>query len=258
MPLLNDMLSVWEIAFRWSGRDPDKLWFRLPLPVRDNFRLMMNAILNGDLVCETLSLERRRRDSETPPEFFIRHHIDDVYHCIAGLQFKRKLLRHAMIERWAMHQWCTTQNIPLPEFWFPPGWKLHFEWPYSETDDQPADTPSPETTTASLPESVSEQATPHAKPQQVAAQPEPMTGREEEAEGRRKLDRRQRARIACQEIAARLWRDQPTADVKTIANTREVQAIAGGEEYDFEVVRRWIAEIDPRDPNNRRGPKRRK
>ncbi len=35
MPLLNDDLSVWEIGFRWAGYDPDRWWWRIPLPVPD-------------------------------------------------------------------------------------------------------------------------------------------------------------------------------------------------------------------------------
>lgn len=56
-----------------------------------------------------------------PPEFFIRHHIDDIYACINGNLFKRKLLRLAVIERWAIQQCCIARGIPMPEFWFPPG-----------------------------------------------------------------------------------------------------------------------------------------
>ena len=256
MPLLNEVLPLWEIGFRWANMDPDKLRFSIPLPARDNFRLMMNAVLNGDLVCETLSLEKRPRDSEAPPDFYIRHFIDDVYHCIEGLRFNRKLLRHAMIERWAMQQWCEHQGIPLPEFWFPPGWKLHYEWQDPEADGPPEGTVVAETTGGEEPPKDSEPTTSYAKPQQVSAPPPRQTIGESEAEGRRKLDQRQRRKIACQEVALRVWIKQPNADVKVIANSAEVQDLAGGNESDFDVLLRWLGEIDPRDPRKRRGPKR--
>lgn len=127
MPLLNDELPVWDIAFRWAGYDPDKLWIRIPLPVRDNFRILMDAILQGHLPCYTLSLEKRHSESLSPPEFFIRHHIDKVDECIWGQKFDRKLLRWASIDRWAMQQWCERRSIPPPEFWFPPGWKTEYD-----------------------------------------------------------------------------------------------------------------------------------
>ena len=58
MALLHHDLSLWEIAFRWTGRDPDSLWLRIPLPVRDNFRTLMDAVLNGHLDYYTLSLKK--------------------------------------------------------------------------------------------------------------------------------------------------------------------------------------------------------
>lgn len=45
MPLLLNEFSVWEIGFRWAELDPDRYWIRKPLPVKDNFRLLMEATL---------------------------------------------------------------------------------------------------------------------------------------------------------------------------------------------------------------------
>ena len=93
----------------------------------------------------------------------------------------------------------------------------------------------------------------------VAVNPLPSvnpTERESEVDGKRTLDRRQRGKIACQEVAIRLWRTQPGADMKVIAGSQEVQKSAGGEDYEFEVVLRWLSEIDPRDPAKKRGPKK--
>ena len=89
---------------------------------------MMDAILRGDLPCQTLSLNKWRPESTMPPKYFIRHYIDDVYACVWGRKFDRKLLRWATVERWAMRQWCERRGIPLPEFWFPSGWKFEYEW----------------------------------------------------------------------------------------------------------------------------------
>jgi hypothetical protein len=51
---------------------------------------------------------------------------------------------------------------------------------------------------------------------------------------------------------------QANADVKVIANSKEVQELAGGDESDLDVLLRWLGEVDPRDPSKRRGPKRKK
>src|SRR5450755_1375303 len=129
MALLNEQLSLWEISFRWAGLDADRLWLRVPLNVRDNVRTLVDAILRMHLSCMTLSIEKWTPESDAPPEFFIRHHLDDVYACIAGKAIPRKLLRFALVDRWDMYLWCGRQGVPLPEFWFPPGWKLAYEWP---------------------------------------------------------------------------------------------------------------------------------
>lgn len=49
---------------------------------------------------------------------------------------QRKLLKWAQIEREALQEWCERQGVPLPEFWFPPGWKLKYEWPMDEEEQK--------------------------------------------------------------------------------------------------------------------------
>jgi len=258
MALLSDELSLWEIAYRWTNRDPEEFSLKIPLPVRDNFRLMTNAILQSHLPCSTLSLEKWNQNSNAPPEFFIRHFIDDVYACIWGKKFNRELLKHAVIERWAMQQWCERQGIPLPEFWFPPGWKTHYEWQEPNSDEQPEEAVPIDTTGGINTPSALD---PDFPPAKRFAEPTPPTippMSEDEAEGRRRFDQRQRRKIACQEVGIRVWIKNPEADVKVIANSTEVQDLAGGSESDFDVLLRWLGEVDPRDPGKRRGPKRKK
>src|SRR5690242_8321610 len=105
MALLNDYLSVWEIGFRWAGRDPSEWRLQIPLLVRDNFRNLMDAILQGHLYCSTLGLEKDSPIYTEAPEMSIRSWLDDVNAIIEGKAFNRKLLRWAVIDRWAMQQW---------------------------------------------------------------------------------------------------------------------------------------------------------
>ena len=255
MPLLNDELSLWEIAFRWAGHDPDKFWLRIPLPVRDNVRTLMDAILQGHLFCTTLALEKWDPKSDAPPELFIRHYIDQIYDCIGGGRFDRKLLKWARIERWSMQQWCERRGIPLPEFWFPPGWKLDYLWQDAdERSSEPQETDARTNEKPKLPSGDVEY--PTTPSPEGAGSPTSSHTSESEDEGRRKLDKRQRARIACQEVATRLWQRQPDASKKSIAASPEVQKVAGGEDWDFAVVEQWLSEIDSRDPSKKRGPKK--
>jgi len=126
MPLLNDALTLWEIAFRTNNLNPNspKYQFYLPLEVKDTFRLLVDNILNANLI-SSLTLDKRRPEDTTPPEFFIRAHIDDIYRCIANTSYKRRLLKFIFIERYDFEKWSRSQNIPLPEFWFPTGWQTH-------------------------------------------------------------------------------------------------------------------------------------
>jgi len=228
MPVLTDELSVWEISFRWAGHDPDCIWLRFPLPVRDNFRMLMDAILNGQLDCDTLSLTKWRRgvDEEFTKPFFIRTHLDAVEDCIRGHGYDRKLLKWARIERWAMQQWCERRGVPLPEFWFPHGWKLEYEWP----DDGPAE------------EAPSNAGGP--------------AGDESTEERKQRTDKHHRAKMACQQIALAIWAKEPKLTIKEVAYRKEVQELGGGSDYEPETLHQWISAVDTRDPSKKRGRKR--
>jgi hypothetical protein len=254
MPLLNDHLVVWEIGFRWAAYDPDKLWIRLPLPVRDNFRVLMEAILQGHLYCDTLGLEKHSAIYADVPQLAIRYWLDDVNAAIAGAAFNRKLLKWAVVERWSMLQWCERRGIPPPEFWFPADWNLDYKWPDDSGPDEaiPSPVSGSSEDTAVTPEPVP---SPDAEPTPQTEAVVPPAD-EREAAGKRALDRRQRAKFACQEVARRLWAKQPTALKKSIAVSREVQEIAPGSDFELEVVERWLSEIDARHPDSKRGPKK--
>lgn len=230
MALLNDHLTLWEIGFRWAGYDPDKLWIYTPLPVRDNFRCMIHAILHGHLECGTLLLERwgtnpdPEFDKEVPPEDHIHPHLKNVMACINGEEFNEEFLRHAILERYEMQEWCERMKITLPEFWFPSGWDWEYDFLYGENgvyrgkSDKPSETISEEI-----------------KPRNEA---------------------RHRIKMACQQIALALWSKHPKLTNKEIAITQEVQQLGGGSKYELETVQLWLSEVDPRSSSNKRGPKR--
>lgn len=226
MPLLNDKLSLWEIAFRWEGLDPDRYYWRIPLEVRDRFRLLADEIHRGHLECSTMFMEKWRpdRDDDAPPEFFIYYWLDKIVECVHGRQYDRKMLKWAYIERWAMLQWCERQGVPLPEFWFPSGWKIEFEWPdHDESED----------------------ATP-------ATDDKIESSKDKTA----RIDKHHRTKMACQQLALWIWGKEPKLTIRDVANRQEIQTMAGGSEYDFETVTEWLGEVDPRNPSNKRGRKR--
>lgn len=46
--IVSDYLSLWEVAHRWHGVDPNKTP-DLPLAVQDALRYICGALLNGDV-----------------------------------------------------------------------------------------------------------------------------------------------------------------------------------------------------------------
>lgn len=132
MVLLSDSLSMWDVGFRWANHDPDSFCLRIPLEVRDNFRNLMDAVLKAELPCVTITLMKPSNDANVAVEDTVYGHLDDIYGCIWGKRHKRKLLQRAEIERYDFKLWCERRGIPLPAFWFAPGWKLEYELPEDE------------------------------------------------------------------------------------------------------------------------------
>jgi len=221
MPLINDELTVWEIAHRWAGCTPG--WWRVPIPiaVRDYARVLMFGVLNSELECQTLLMEKWRPDNPLTPEFFIRHHLNEIEECIEGRRYSRRLLRWARISRIAFADWCERRSIPLPAFWFPDGWRIDYSWP-SDDEDELSD----------------------------EEEGLPLRGhvRSEPA-----LRANQRARIACQQIATFIWRKNPDMTIAAMVEHESVQTLGTGDHYSPEVVRRWLSEVAPVHVKEKRG-----
>lgn len=246
MALLNDTLTVWEIGHRWAGKDPSWTSLLIPLAARDNFRNMFDAILCLHLTCSTISLEKRT-DDDDPHFSYIRDDLQAVHDIIEGVRFNRKLLKWARVERWAFKEWCEGHAIPLPDFWFPSGWGLEYTWPaprahaLSPTLDAQAvraDTASPDGASEAT-----------SSDERVAGQTETLASKANQ----NNLRSDQRRRVACQEIAANLWKANPALTIAAMVQHDAVQNLGGAKYQVDEVVRRWVAEVAPADVKARRG-----
>ena len=244
MALDSEELSVWDIGFRWSGHDPDRYWFRIPLLVRDNFRVLMNAILGGEIICTTLCLDKRPRDSKADSKFYIDGYIDDVYACIHGSHFNRKMLKWATLERDSFLEWCGCRGITPPEFWFPPGWKMVFVHPMGihpgfvvrhEEPDQEGTYhfsyhwPDPDS-------------------DEEAAEPTATSA----------LRQSQIAHVACQQIASVIWKKDRNRHIADVIRDELIQEYGGAKHYEEETVRGWINVVAPPEVRERRGRPRKK
>ncbi len=284
MPLLVNDLSVWDISFRWAGFDPDRLWIRLPLPVKDNFRLLMGAILEGEILCGTLTLAKLPPGSKADPSFYIRTYIDEVYHCIQGLRYNRKLLRWASLERMEFLQWCELRGIPAPEFWFPPGWKLEFEMPEFGTpalwathvepesdgtlshisyESHPAFRRKESSNEADAEEDVPSQPNVDAQPTQPIQENSEATAEvnsdippiqpTKQAETEQSLRNNQRIKIVCQQIASVIWKEDKMRSYPSVIKDQLIQKYGGAAPYGDDTVREWLKHVAPLEVKNRRG-----
>lgn len=247
MALLNDSLSVWEIAFRWEGHDPRRMWLRIPLGVQDHFRNLLAAILSAELLCETITLEKRdfRPDEKI---FSIYYWIDDIYACIAGHRFNRKLLRFALVDRDDLQLWCERMNIPLPEFWFPPGWNREYALPeydihpghyyyrkdwsaeqWAEWRREREDFENSDSGEETLPLSDESEISHLAK---------------ESSGAFKRMRPSQEARIACRQIASVIWKDNPNRLIASVIEDELILKYGGGQNYQT-VLRDWIKDIAP-------------
>lgn len=246
MALLNDSISLWEIGFRWAGYDPDKLSFRIPLSVRDNFRVLTDAILSSHLQCETMWGDKYHGDDSEEAQFHIRYWLDPVYACIEGREFNKKMLKWAHIDRYSFQQWCIRRAIPLPEFWFPPGWALDYQWE-DESLDTPVTNDSAETLESKASFSDSAQVSDSVETEAVKVTSQ--TPEEKDA----KLRSNQRRRIAVEVVAENLWKTYPEMTMTEILKHPVIQDQCGGKFQAEEVVRKWLRAIAPAEVKKRRG-----
>jgi hypothetical protein len=211
---------------------------------------LIDAVWRVHLQCISLSVEKWSPDSEASPEFFIRHHLSDVEDCVNGRRFSRKLLRWALIDRFDMHEWCHRQGIPLPDFWFPPGWHLTYQWPEDvQSDDSSGvlaqDAERKELGIGGAGDKVRLDETGGSSARAIAS--------ERLALGDDKLRANQRARIACQVVAAGLWKREPQATIASMVKHQAIRELCGGAHYDDETVRDWIKVEAPDAVRNKRG-----
>lgn len=267
MALLSDSLTVWEIAFRWAGRDPRTLWLRIPLNVQDHVRNMMDAILSAELPCESITLEKRPFEPDEK-KFSVYHWIDDIYLCIWGHHFNRKLLRHASIDRYDFMLWCERRNIPLPEFWFPPGWNLEYVLP--EGDIHPGyyylrrDWTREDWAAWHMEQEQAEAGSggggecSQAGADQVVGTTLPdedrsPTAEEKAEESAEKLRPSQNAKIACQQIALAIWKESPDRTITSVVKDELIQKYGGAAPYVDATVREWVKVVAPTHVRGRRG-----
>ncbi|MGZ3745658.1 MAG: hypothetical protein ACXVBQ_17470 [Pseudobdellovibrionaceae bacterium] len=182
----------------------------------------MDAILNANLE-SSLFMEKWYSGSDFPPAAYIRYHLNDINACIWGRKFNRKLFKSVAVDRWHFQKWCEMYKIPLPEFWFPPGWNLIPDFSLfddNKTSDGEADN---------------------------------LANKDEsDADKESRLRASRKARAACEQIAEILWKEQPDLNIANMVKHEHIQKY-GGAHYENETVRSWIKDLAPPEIKGKRG-----
>lgn len=242
MPLVVDQLSLWVIGFKWAGLDPNRLWLQIPTPARDNFSTLLNAILSEHLDCLTLSSQKYSGDDELSAMAHIRSWMDDVYAGVSGQDYNRKLLRWAIVDRGSFQDWCERCSIPLPEFWFPPGW-TDYRWPEydlrSEFNTEQQHKPVPNKVEVEV---VGVDGASAASQEPAAMESFP-----------KELRDNQIARVASQQIARVIWKEEPDKTIAAMCKDERILKYGGAQYYVEEVIRRWLRQVAPAAISAKRG-----
>lgn len=247
MPLISDSLSVWEIAHRWAGYDPDEFRLKLPLLVKDYFKLLVNEVLQGHLFCETLIHAKRPPDSNADAQYYIRHHQEDLLMCVWGKRYKRKLLKWAIITRHDFEEWCGRFSITPPEFWFPTGWNREFDWPesgpralwaYHIEPDEPGGVGYGFDPLGSGTSEVQQDVT---SVQSIEI-----------------LKHNQQSKLVAQRIAAILWKEFPDRNISEMARDETLLKYADATRYTEGAIVGWLREVAPVNIRGKRGRPRNK
>lgn len=250
MATIADELSVWEISFRWAECDPDRFCLAYPLEVKDNFKLLMAAVLAGEIFCETLILARRPSDSKSDHSYYIRTHINDVYDCIGGISYKKKLLKWAIISRDDFKEWCERRSIPLPEFWFPPGWKYEFEEPEFGTralwaSHMEPDEPGGFAVRFEIPDEV------------ITTNNISVSRSSDHDLESPTLTDSKKAKLCAQQIAIQLWREFPDRTIAEMSRDEIILKYSGAANYQSGLVK-WLREVAPQNVKGKPGRPRKK
>ena len=114
-------LSIWEIAHRWHGEDPEQTdQKRLPLVVRDTIRSLTRGIhYEGLRVVNNRGVENH---SAFHPQSEKNYTAEEIQNKLSESYeksfFDRGFLEAVCLEREDLGKWCQEKGIALPVFWF--------------------------------------------------------------------------------------------------------------------------------------------
>lgn len=242
MPIIVESLTLWNICFRWFGRDDRSFYFRIPSEVDDLARSLLTAIHRAELACESITLEKRQFEKNEIKESFYYWENDFLAAYNPSKPLKRKLLKWAVIERHDFKLWCERMNAPLPEFWFPKGWNLEYQLPDNE-----------------LPPGHLYMLKDWSYEERQSYFDEIKQGPALDlSKGDSKARSNQLIKIAVQVVAINLWKQLPNTTIADMTKRSEILDLCGAKSYQVSTIRDWVSEVAPIEVSSRRGRPRKK
>jgi hypothetical protein len=212
-----EFMSIWEVAHRWAGTDPDVTNpDNLPSEVKDRLRDLLVAV---DKFINLFNVSGEEElDTYIPIIGTIRpnKNLQKAKQLLLLREYSKDDLNTFFVQKKEVEEWLRIENEPVPSFWF------------SEDDVQFHNKRRKEIHCYSEVEPPSSQ-----KP--------------------KKLRDCQIAKIQCQEIAKRLWLAEPKTRIAHMVNHEEVKIKGGGNRFTDKIVAKWLREVAPEDIRGRRG-----
>jgi len=235
MTIYYDVLSVWEIAHRWHDVDPNTTDPKaLPLEVQDTLRLIARKMAYHELrtcshkgITNTIQTDLMRFDefeslledtmSENDKSDSYENYVDDMERRYEAhnkiIEGFESCYAHRQYDKNKLDS-TFTLNHELGEFCKEENIPLPKFWfPDGMPDNE-------------------------VKPQHSES---------------KKLRANQIDKTVCQAVAKTLWDIDPSITIASMISHRAIQDYAGGTLYVKKTLRKWLSEVDPRDPKKKIG-----
>jgi len=244
MPIAEYWLSIWEIAHRWTGHDPDHTDpKKLPLEVQDYLRCLTRALIheefhvhneNGIQYCNPSDVIGFDDYQSSVPDLSVKedeywaHYdartkkylaaVEDLELCYKKRIYDKPKLESIFFTKPEVYRYAINEGIPVPEFWISASDIKGFRNEKLGDDG------------LSNPNSVDERVRPG----------RPL---------KRDIDR-----LVCRAVAAALWSKDPSMTIEGIIRHEVTQTHGNSKVYTSKnTVRDWIKDLDPRPKGKKSG-----
>lgn len=214
--ILNEYLSIWEIAHRWKNTDPNKTDPQsLPFTIQDMLRHLCQLILSGKIGTYDQLFIYSENENTTPKSTVFSSPIHAAIEAAASSRkYNIDVLDNTLINRFELFHSSIMDNLDFPDFW-------HDDELVDFFGGVPTDQPLSALTKS---EKINLSRTSH-------------------------FDK-----SVCHAVAKTLWDIDPTINIAQMTRHPSIQKHAGGKNYKGKhTLRNWLKEVAPEHLKNKNG-----